>query len=71
MTTGKIGGKRSRGKQREKMLNGLSKWLKVGTVTEALEATSDIGAWKLTSACAKEHNIIAYFMTKILIFFLL
>ena len=30
VATGMIEGKRSRGKQREKMLDGLTKWLKVG-----------------------------------------
>ena len=34
-----IEGKRSRGKQREKMLDGLTKWLYVVRVTDALKAT--------------------------------
>ena len=37
VTIGMIKGKRSRGKH-EKMLGELTKWLKVGRVTEALEA---------------------------------
>ena len=41
VTTGIIEGKRSRGKQREKMLDGLTKWRKVRRVTEALKATRD------------------------------
>ena len=31
----------SRGKQLEQMLDGLTKWLKVGRVTEALKMTRD------------------------------
>ena len=37
VTTEMIEGKHGRGKQREKMLNGLTKWLKVGRVAEALK----------------------------------
>ena len=39
VTTGIIEGKRNREKQREKMLDELTKWLKVGSVTKALKAT--------------------------------
>ena len=49
-------GKRSMGKQGEKMLDGLTKWLKVGRVTEALKATRDRDAWKVMIAFAKEHD---------------
>ena len=35
--TGMIEEKRSKGKQLEKMLDGLTKWLKVGRVSEALK----------------------------------
>ena len=42
MTTEMIGGKRSRGKQHEKMLDGLTKWLKVGRVREALKQGIEI-----------------------------
>ena len=41
VTTGKIEGKCSRGKHREKMLEGLTNWLQEGRVTEALKATRD------------------------------
>ena len=37
MTTGIVEGKCSRGKQREKM-DGLTKWLNVGRVTDELKA---------------------------------
>ena len=38
------------------MLDGLSKWLKVGVVTEALKATRNKDAWKVMIAYAKEHG---------------
>ena len=46
LTTGMIEGKRSRGRQREKILDGLTKWFKVGRVTEAL-GTTDRDAWEV------------------------
>ena len=51
--------------QREKMLDGLTKWLKVGRVTEALKATRDRDAWKVTIAYANEHGtwLIDWFKT--------
>ena len=42
--------------QGKKMLDGLTKWLKVGRVTEALEATWDRDAWKVMIVYAKEHG---------------
>ena len=36
------------GKQCEKMLDGLTKWLKEGRVTQALKVTWDRAAWKVT-----------------------
>ena len=36
------------------MLDGLTKWLKVGGVTEVMEATRDRDAWKVMVAYAKE-----------------
>ena len=36
VTTGMIEANHSRGKQREKMLDGLTKWLKIGRDTEAM-----------------------------------
>ena len=55
LTTGMIKGKRSKGKQPEKMLEGRTKWLKVGQVTEAMKATRDRDAWKVMTAYTKEH----------------
>ena len=51
-----IKGKRSRGKQQEKMLDGLTKWLKEGRVTEALKAMKDRDAWKVMITYAEEHD---------------
>ena len=39
VTTEMIQEKRSKGKQREKMLDGLIQWVKIGRATEALKAT--------------------------------
>ena len=38
------------------MLDGLTKRLKVGRVTEALKAVRDRDAWKIMIAYAKEHG---------------
>ena len=46
VTTGMMEGKKSRGRQREKMLDGLTKWLNAGRVTQALTATKDRDVWK-------------------------
>ncbi|GFN77270.1 hypothetical protein PoB_000377600 [Plakobranchus ocellatus] len=46
VTTGMMEGKRSRGRQIEKMLDGLTKWLNAGRVTQALTATMDRDVWK-------------------------
>ena len=42
-------------KQHEKMLDGLTKWLKVGQVTEPPKAARDRNAWKAMITYAKEH----------------
>ena len=55
VTTGVIEGKRIRGNQCEKM-DGLTKRLKVGRVTEALKPTRDRDAWKVMIAYTKEHG---------------
>ena len=51
VTTGMI-----EGKQREKTLDGLTKWPKAGRVTETLKATRDRDAWKVMIAYAKEYG---------------
>ena len=53
---GSYGGKRSRGKQREKLLDGLKKSLKLGRVTGALKASRDRDTWKVMITYAKEHG---------------
>ena len=54
VTTGMNEGKRSTGKQREKLLDGLKKSLEVGRVTDAPKATRD--KRKIMIAYAKEHS---------------
>ena len=53
VTTGMIEGKRSRGKQYEQMLDGLTKWHKVGGRREAMKYRD---AWKVMISDAKEHG---------------
>ena len=55
VTTGMVKGKRSR-RKREKMLDGLTKWLKVGRVTDALTAMMDRDVWEIMIAYAKERG---------------
>ena len=52
ITTGMMEGKRSRGKQREKMTDGLVNWLGAGKVVE----TRDCGIWKDMIANAIKHG---------------
>ena len=56
ITTGMMEGKRSRGKQREKMTDGLANWLGAGKVVEILKATRDRGIWKDMIANATKHG---------------
>ena len=49
-------GKHRWGKQHGKMSDGLTKWLNVGRVTEALKATADRDVWKIMIDYAKEHG---------------
>ena len=51
ITIGMMDGKRSRGKQREKM-----NWLGAGKVVEILKATRDRGIWKHMIAQAIKHG---------------
>ncbi|GFO43085.1 endonuclease-reverse transcriptase [Plakobranchus ocellatus] len=46
VTTGKLEGKRSRGRQREKITDGLATWLGPGRVTETLTAGKDWDLWR-------------------------
>ena len=52
-SAGMIEGKCSKGKRREKIFDELTKWLKVGRVTEALSVRD---AWKVMIAYSNEHG---------------
>ena len=56
ITTGMMEGKRSRGKQREKMTDGLANWLGAGKMVEILKVTRDRGIWKDMIATAIKHG---------------
>ncbi|GFN97560.1 hypothetical protein PoB_002406600 [Plakobranchus ocellatus] len=44
--TGKFEGKRSRGRQREKIMDGLAIWLGPGKVSDILAAVKDRDLWR-------------------------
>ncbi|GFN88697.1 eukaryotic translation initiation factor 3 subunit f [Plakobranchus ocellatus] len=44
--TGKLEGKRSRGSQREKIMDGLATWLGTGKVLDTLAAVKDRDLWR-------------------------
>ncbi|GFN77568.1 craniofacial development protein 2-like protein [Plakobranchus ocellatus] len=46
VTTGKFEGKRSRGRQREKIMDGLATWLGTGKVLDTLAAIKDRDLWR-------------------------
>ena len=46
LTTGKLNRKRSKGRQREKMLDSLKSWLGTGRVTDMMSAARDRNVWK-------------------------
>ncbi|GFO47311.1 eukaryotic translation initiation factor 3 subunit f [Plakobranchus ocellatus] len=46
VTTGKFEGKRGRGKQREKIMDGLATWLGPGKVSDILAAVKDRDLWR-------------------------
>ncbi|GFO08371.1 hypothetical protein PoB_003487600 [Plakobranchus ocellatus] len=56
VTTGMLEGKRSRGKQREKLIEGLADWLKAGKSLEAIEATKDRRKWRTMIANAVKQG---------------
>ena len=56
LTIGMIEEKHSKRKQCEKILDGLTKWLKVARVTEALKAMRDRDVWKVMISFAEEHG---------------
>ncbi|GFN86363.1 eukaryotic translation initiation factor 3 subunit f [Plakobranchus ocellatus] len=46
VTTGKLGGKRSRRRQREKIMDGLATWIGAGKVLDTLAAVKDRDLWR-------------------------
>ncbi|GFN81086.1 hypothetical protein PoB_000759200 [Plakobranchus ocellatus] len=46
VTTGKFEGRRSRGRQREKLMDGLATWLGPGKVSDILAAVKDRDLWR-------------------------
>ncbi|GFN93972.1 endonuclease-reverse transcriptase [Plakobranchus ocellatus] len=56
VTTGMLEGKCSRGKQREKLIEGLTDWLKAGKSLEAIEATKDRKKWRIMIANAVKQG---------------
>ncbi|GFO41308.1 UDP-glucuronosyltransferase 2a1-like [Plakobranchus ocellatus] len=46
VTTGKFEGERSRGRQREKIMDGLATWLGPGKVSDILAAVKDRDLWR-------------------------
>ncbi|GFO24426.1 timeless-interacting protein [Plakobranchus ocellatus] len=56
VTTGMLEGKRSRGKQREKLIEGLTDWLKAGKSLEAIEAIKDRKKWRTMIANAVKQG---------------
>ncbi|GFO41989.1 hypothetical protein PoB_006849400 [Plakobranchus ocellatus] len=54
--TGMLEGKRSRGKQREELIEGLADWLKAGKSLEAIEATKDRKKWRTMIANAVKQG---------------
>ncbi|GFO20463.1 hypothetical protein PoB_004696800 [Plakobranchus ocellatus] len=46
LTTAKFEGKRSRGRQREKIMDGLATWLRPGKVSDILAAVKDRDLWR-------------------------
>ncbi|GFO45601.1 hypothetical protein PoB_007210600 [Plakobranchus ocellatus] len=53
---GMLEGKRSKGKQREKLIEGMTDWLKAGKSLEAIEATKDRKKWRTMIANAVKQG---------------
>ncbi|GFS12970.1 hypothetical protein ElyMa_001385600 [Elysia marginata] len=56
ITTGKLDGKRGRGKQREKIMDGLKRWLGSGSLTETMTAMGHRELWRNMIADASKHG---------------
>ncbi|GFR60265.1 ankyrin-1 [Elysia marginata] len=59
LTMGKLEGGRGKGRQREKMLDGLTSWMKAERVTELLLALRDRDVWKDMIANAMEQGTVS------------
>ena len=56
VTTGMLEGKRSAGRQREKMADGMARWLGKTKVVELLKATRERDSWRGMIANAVKHG---------------
>ena len=56
VTTGKIDGKGSRGRQREKMIDGLATWMNTDTPRKTLNSVWDRDGWKSMITDASRHG---------------
>jgi hypothetical protein len=56
VTTGKLDGKRSRGRQKEKSLDGLASWMRCGSVVEMFSSYRDRTLWRSIVAHAVQHG---------------
>lgn len=56
VTTGKICGKRDRGRQREKMIDGLTAWLRTSSPTNTIASVWNRSGWKTMIAEAVKHG---------------
>ena len=56
ITTGKLEGGRGRGRQRDKLLDGLTWWMKTERVTNLLSTTNDRDIWKVMIANAMRQG---------------
>ena len=56
VTTGKLNGTRSRGRPREKLLDGLSVWMRSRKPTSLLSFTSDREEWRTMIANASRQG---------------
>ena len=58
VVTGKINGKRSRGRQSEKMLGNMTSWLHKVNATETISCTGNRERWRSMVTNAMQHGII-------------
>ena len=56
VTTGKLDGKRSRGRQREKILDGLTAWMKTPRATDTIRTAKDRVKWRSMITNASWHG---------------